>query len=176
VLTDRGQERRYIKTVHGRGYRFVAPVHVQGDNVRAASFPVRSTATAPAASGATHPPVIFGREQELAHLRACYEQAAAGQRNVLFVTGEAGRGKSTLIDAFVAGLAGGDGVRIAIGHCAQQRGVGEPFMPAIEAVSSLCESYGQDVTSVVARRAPAWLLQAPWLLGDEDLLRPRARP
>jgi tetratricopeptide (TPR) repeat protein/energy-coupling factor transporter ATP-binding protein EcfA2 len=44
---------------------------------------------------------IYGREAELAKLRALYEQAKAGEGQVVFVEGEAGIGKSRLVDEFV---------------------------------------------------------------------------
>jgi tetratricopeptide (TPR) repeat protein len=48
--------------------------------------------------------MIFGREQELQILSAQYEKMLAGHGSVLFLTGEAGLGKTTLVHAWWAGL------------------------------------------------------------------------
>ncbi len=47
---------------------------------------------------------VFGRDAELAQLRALYEIARAGEGQVVLVEGEAGIGKSRIVDEFVAGL------------------------------------------------------------------------
>jgi serine/threonine protein kinase/tetratricopeptide (TPR) repeat protein len=47
---------------------------------------------------------LHGRDAELAHLRSLYEQAAAGDGRVVLVEGEAGIGKSRLVDEFVGRL------------------------------------------------------------------------
>jgi len=47
---------------------------------------------------------LHGRESELATLRRLYEKAGAGEGAVLLVEGEAGIGKSRLVDEFVARL------------------------------------------------------------------------
>ncbi|MDX1612945.1 MAG: BREX system ATP-binding domain-containing protein [Candidatus Promineifilaceae bacterium] len=74
---------------------------------------VSSTAIAPAQGpsvpsfledNAPHPPAragpFVGREQELAVLEDHLEAALAGQGQIVFVTGEAGQGKTTLLNAF----------------------------------------------------------------------------
>jgi len=43
-----------------------------------------------------------GRTVELQHLQAWFRQAQGGARQVVFITGEAGIGKSTLVQAFLA--------------------------------------------------------------------------
>ncbi|MHC4492679.1 MAG: serine/threonine-protein kinase, partial [Planctomycetota bacterium] len=49
---------------------------------------------------------LCGREEELARLRRLYEAAAAGQARVVVIEGEAGIGKTRLVDEFVARLRG----------------------------------------------------------------------
>ncbi len=80
-----------IETVIGRGYRFVAELR---DEV----------VVAPITEGAPVDPLIVGREVELAMLRSAFERALGGRRQLCFVTGEAGIGKSTLVRTFLAGL------------------------------------------------------------------------
>jgi hypothetical protein len=43
---------------------------------------------------------MVGREAALAELESCLDKALRGQRQVIFVSGEAGIGKTTLVDAF----------------------------------------------------------------------------
>ncbi|MHC4339848.1 MAG: serine/threonine-protein kinase [Planctomycetota bacterium] len=47
---------------------------------------------------------LYGREDELAELRAMYESAKRGEGRVVLVEGEAGIGKTRLVDEFVGGL------------------------------------------------------------------------
>ncbi len=47
---------------------------------------------------------VYGREEELTRLRALFERAAAGDGQVVFVEGEAGIGKSRLIDELIGRL------------------------------------------------------------------------
>ncbi len=48
---------------------------------------------------------LYGRDAEIAKLRALYERAKAGEGQVVLVEGEAGIGKSRLVDEFVTQLA-----------------------------------------------------------------------
>jgi adenylate cyclase len=53
-----------------------------------------------------HPtPTLVGRETELAQLHRWFERAVQGERQVVFVTGEPGIGKTTLVEAFLHSLA-----------------------------------------------------------------------
>jgi ATP-dependent Clp protease ATP-binding subunit ClpA len=45
-------------------------------------------------------PALVGRETELQQLHEWLEKAQGGQRQMVFVTGESGIGKTTLIEAF----------------------------------------------------------------------------
>jgi serine/threonine protein kinase/tetratricopeptide (TPR) repeat protein len=47
---------------------------------------------------------LYGREQELAQLRALYEKAKTGEGQVVLLEGEAGIGKTRLVDEFIGGL------------------------------------------------------------------------
>jgi DNA-binding winged helix-turn-helix (wHTH) protein len=81
-----------IETVIGRGYRFVA--QIRDDVVVPPSAP----------EVADVDPLVVGREAELATLRTAFGHSLANQRQLCFVTGEPGIGKSTLIRTFLAGL------------------------------------------------------------------------
>jgi hypothetical protein len=81
---------------------------------------------------------LVGRDTELARLEALFETASGGRRQLVFITGEPGIGKTTLVEAFLARLDAGDGLRIGRGQCVEQYGTGEAYLP-------------------VPRRSPAWL-------------------
>ena len=91
-----------------------------------------------------------------------------GQRQVVFVTGEAGIGKTTLLDAFQDQAARYPDLRIARGQCIEGFGGMEAYYPMLEAVGSLLR--GAEDTSFIetlAKLAPTWLIQFPGLLKPE---------
>ena len=137
ALGDNGRVQRYIKTVHGRGYRFVADVTL------VEPVPVIPTAMAapalvsPGLPGlATLPPrlpeTFVGREAELASLQQDVRTALQGERQVIFLVGEAGIGKTTLVDALVTDLATTRTWCIGRGQCIDQYGAGEAYLPLLE--------------------------------------------
>jgi transcriptional regulator with AAA-type ATPase domain len=101
ALSDDAKAPRFIETVHRRGYRFLSAVTTQ---------PVVSTqlsvSSPPSPTPSTqHPtPVLIGRETEFTQLHHWLAKALNGERQIVFVTGEPGIGKTTLIDAFLHSL------------------------------------------------------------------------
>ena len=74
--------------------------------------------------------VFVGREAELAQLSAFLDKALAGQSGVAFVTGEAGQGKTSLLNAFARqAQATHKNLIVARGVCDVYTGVGDPFLP-----------------------------------------------
>ena len=56
------------------------------------------------------------------------------------------------------------------GQCLDHRGPGEAYMPVLEALSRMCrEAAGEDLIKFLARCAPTWLVQMPWLLSGNEL-------
>jgi predicted ATPase len=115
------------------------------------------------------PTGLVGREASLSRLHGFLERALKGERQVVFITGEAGIGKTTLVESFLLSAARDPQVWIAHGQCLEQYGVGEAYLPALEAVSRLCQEPGREsLLELLRRRAPTWLLQMPWLLNAAD--------
>ena len=74
--------------------------------------------------------IFVGRERELSELERFLDRAVEGHTQVVFVAGEAGSGKSTLVDEFVrrAQEANSDLIA-AVGECNAQTGAGDPYLP-----------------------------------------------
>jgi len=90
---------------------------------------------------------------------------------VVFVSGEPGIGKTTLVRAFLDSLAG-SAVRVGRGQCIEQYGAGEPYMPLLEALTRLCrDPGGGKLVEILYQLAPAWLAQMPTLVSAEDRAR-----
>ena len=112
---DNGREQRILKTVHSRGYRFIAPVRlsdvshraVEPSSPPAVSAPLSSAPSSPSAPPAVPsrqrpvmPPAsvaVVGRSDELALLDEAFADVFHGHRRAVFVCGGIGAGKSTLV-------------------------------------------------------------------------------
>ncbi len=97
ALADDAKQPRYIETRHRRGYRFVARLVSSTPDE-----PSRGPAS-PAHLVLRPPPLVVGRERELRELRACLDRAMGGERQIVFVTGEPGIGKTAVVEAFLRG-------------------------------------------------------------------------
>jgi DNA-binding CsgD family transcriptional regulator/tetratricopeptide (TPR) repeat protein len=88
-------------------------------------------------------PVLVGRERELALLRSGMSATAAGQPGVVLVGGEAGVGKSRLLEAALTGAAA-HGFSVLTGGCIELGGEGLPFVPLVEALRTLVQTTPPD--------------------------------
>ncbi|MBN1668154.1 MAG: AAA family ATPase, partial [Anaerolineales bacterium] len=99
-------------------------------------------ATFPDALDQQSPPFV-ARERELDRLDAFLGQALAGQGQVVLITGEAGSGKSALLQEFAKqALACHPGLIVVGGRCNAYAGLGQPYQPLIEIVQMLAGSNG----------------------------------
>jgi DNA-binding NarL/FixJ family response regulator len=93
---------------------------------------------------------FIGRQSELERLQAAFTRAEHERAQVVVVRGEAGIGKSTLVERFTSALdAPPDGGRrafVVVGQCVDARLV---FMPAIEVLRDLADSLGSAFERVV---------------------------
>ncbi len=159
ALRDDPRAPQFIETVHRRGYRFIG------------TLPLLTPAEAPGPRhvSTSHPPLFVAREPELAQLQGWLASALGGRRQVGLVTGEAGLGKTTLVETFLAGLAEAE-LWIAQGQCVGHHGTGEAYLPILEALGRLCrKAGGQDLVALLAHQAPTWLVHLPGLLSPADL-------
>lgn len=83
------------------------------------------------------PPVV-ARDPQLTHLDALLGQALAGAGRVVFVTGEAGSGKTALLDEFARrAMQTQANLLVARGMCDALTGIGDPYLPFREVLQLL---------------------------------------
>jgi len=83
-------------------------------------------------------PVFVARERELAQLDEYLNTALAGQGRVVFVTGDAGQGKTALVGEFAwRAQAAHPDLVVAGGNCNAHTGIGDPYLPFREILSLL---------------------------------------
>src|SRR5262245_25245954 len=146
ALADDARQPKYIETAARRGYRFIGEPAVVSTATGAAptgSFhPEKSThRLAPAVRPVQAPfpspaaPQLIGREAPLARIREAWRRAQAGERQLVWIAGEAGVGKTRLIQSFLSELEPGTAIH---GQCVEHFGSGEPYLPLLEALKELC--------------------------------------
>ena len=92
----------------------------------------------------------------------------------MFVTGEPGIGKTTIVDEFLRQEqdAREESFLLGRGQCIEHYGTAEAYLPVLDALGRLCrEPGGGRLLKLLDKHAPAWLLQLPALLGAPDLAK-----
>jgi predicted ATPase len=91
-----------------------------------------------------------GRDGELAQLHAWLDKALRGERQVVFVSGEPGIGKTTVVETFLGQVSSDERLRIGRGQCVEHYGAGEAYLPILEALGRLCrEEDGHEVLALL---------------------------
>jgi len=131
TLGDSAKNSRFIETLPRQGYGFIAPVSDPTAEAKLAlELPSRK---------------LVGRNGALAELRNCMEWSRQDHRQIVFVTGEPGIGKTALADEFLRRAASDfRGLRIARGQCVEGFGGKEAYYPMLEALGQLCRASGGD--------------------------------
>ena len=104
------------------------------------------------AEKARHPyerPLFVGREKQLTRLDSFLEAALAGRGGVAFVTGDPGRGKSALLEAFAGrAMERHPELLVAVGKCSAYSGLGDPYIVVLnfdqDKVRQYMDEYGFD--------------------------------
>ena len=155
TLGDDADNPRFIQTVPKRGYRFISPV-----------FEISGAFATMTGRVAIQPPTeLVGRGAELKQLSAALARAFEGERQVVFITGEAGIGKTALADGFCRQIGADGSAQIARGQSVEGFAGKEAYYPVVEALAQLCAS--ENNLNMLRQRAPGWYAQLP-LASTED--------
>jgi DNA-binding winged helix-turn-helix (wHTH) protein len=156
VLGDQPNKPAFVATFPRRGYQFIASVRDEtpsslpgftGDGIK----------------------TIVGRESALAQLQDALNKALQGHRQIVFITGEAGVGKTALLDAFQQTAACSANICIARGQCVEGFGGKEAYYPILEAFGHALRDSGRDpIVQVFSKQAPTWLAQFPSVVTAEQ--------
>ena len=169
ALGDQPQAPRFIETLPRRGYRFIGSLGEGRQTESRVLPPVASTPSLLLADEHRGLTDLVGREAELALLHERLRRALAGERQIVFVTGEAGTGKSALVTTFLQQLAQRADIRITQGQCIEYNDTGEAYLPVLEALSRLGQQAGRRRLARLLRQyAPMWLAQLPALLSATE--------
>ncbi|HEX6729800.1 MAG TPA: AAA family ATPase, partial [Pyrinomonadaceae bacterium] len=156
VLGDDVEKPRFVETLPKRGYQFIAPITEQSAETVSGSISLS-------------PPKLVGRESAMTQLNGCLHRALGGKRQISFVSGEAGVGKTSLVDAFqqLAGIV--PAVRVARGQSVEGFGGKEAYYPIFEALGQLARGEnGPELFATLSRHAPTWIMQFPALVRPEQ--------
>jgi len=163
VLGDDPRRPTFIETVHGRGFRFVG-------ELRHALSEAPLTQRAAGAPTVRMAPFV-GRDRELAALDG-FLSGNDGKVRVALIAGDAGIGKTTLVERLVEGLGETTAqrrrpFRVGRGHCVAHYGDGHPYLPVLGALRGMAREH-EDVVPLLRSVAPSWLAHLPDLtMGDE---------
>jgi DNA-binding winged helix-turn-helix (wHTH) protein len=120
ALGDRPKNSLFIETIPKRGYRFIAPV-------------LEAVSSSPIVSSRPTQDLV-GRGGALEVLHATWQRALSGERQIVFVTGEPGIGKTPLVEEFQRQVALRERtVHIAHGQCIEGYGSKEAYGPMLVA-------------------------------------------
>jgi DNA-binding SARP family transcriptional activator/predicted ATPase len=123
-------QRLYEQLLRGKPHRFVSPpTHVED---LPPSFLDEGEAQQ------IEKPVFVARQRELAQLDGLLDLVQTGQGRVVFVTGEAGSGKTALIQEFTYRAQDTHpDLIVASGNCNAHTGIGDPYLPFREVLELL---------------------------------------
>jgi len=118
-------------------------------------------------------PVLVGRERELEELQKYLNSAFEGKGKTVFVSAEAGIGKTRLIHEFLDSARREKNITVLTGWCLLNAGV--PYFPFIEAFTSYYSSLG-DKSETEELELNSWLKEPPKpnLTGKLEYLSPQA--
>jgi len=160
ALLDDSKTPSYILTVCKRGYRFLPEV---------ANVSTVQTKSLPDQSKTEYSDTEWQYDAALEQLLEAFEQAAVGNRRLVFLNGDRGIGKTALLERFLAKISRSE-LTMLRARCVQLGGAAEPFLPLLEALERRCqEPSGKRMIESLHRVAPTWLYQMLNMLEPEEI-------
>ena len=149
ALEDKQKPAQFVETVHRQGYRFIAPNNPPDDSVPS--------------------PLFVGRTTELSQLEHWLEKALSGRRQLVFLSGEPGIGKTTVVQKFLDQVKTSGKAWTSLGQCLEYYGEGEAYLPVLEALELLSQDHvDANIPAIFRQYAPAWLTCLPALLPPQE--------
>jgi DNA-binding winged helix-turn-helix (wHTH) protein len=138
ALGDAHESPRFIETVRGQGFRFIAPIEPP--------------------AGAIAVPELIGRESELEILAHGLAQSERGYGQLFLITGEAGIGKTALCDAAVRAARHRYGpIRLRVARITCAAGAErEAFAPLLALFGAMLRQCDRALCRRALAAAPAW--------------------
>ena len=149
-IGDSGEAQRLIKTLPRKGVRFIGTVREAAKEVESAVAPPKVEISS----------LVVGRTAPFETIDRMTRHALSGQRQMAFVTGEAGIGKTAFIAKAIERLTE-QGFDLLYGRCTERFGTDEVFLPLIDALVNRYRANGPELISAVRAHAPTWILQLP---------------
>ncbi|UYO73986.1 AAA family ATPase [Halomonas qinghailakensis] len=148
MLDNNAQDTGLIETVGRRGYRLTRPIPLVGD--------------APKDLVAASTVFCIGRDKELKALSERAAAARSGRRAMALISGEAGAGKTCLLEAFEASLSQRTPLWIARGQAIAHPGAREPYGLLMDVLTQLMAGpEGATLVRLLPLIAPSWVKQQP---------------
>ena len=85
---------------------------------------------------------FVGRDTEIRAVLEAFEAARQGTRQVCFISGEPGVGKTAVLNECIANMSASGGVAMTSAQCVEHYGSGEPYQPLLDALMRLCRQPG----------------------------------
>ena len=170
ALGDDATAPRFIQTQSRLGYRFVAEVATAVGTKRASDNSLATPTVQQATSDRSTAVPLLMRDAEMSRLRASFAKTQCGTAEMVLVTGEAGAGKTALVAAFLAEYAASADVVVGVGHCVEQHGPRESYLPLLAALQDVAARWAYSpISDRLLKHAPSWLLQLPGLASGLSL-------
>ncbi len=123
-----------------------------------ARSPERNPAPAETAAGVR---TSVGRERERDRILGAFASASSGRGTMLAISGDAGMGKTTIVEEFLADLeADREAAWIACGRCSESPANADAFAPIFECLDALTRGEsGGEAARLMKELAPSWFFQ-----------------
>ncbi len=119
-------------------------------------------------TGVLAEPVLVGRERELEELQRCLDSAVEGKGTTVFVSGEAGTGKTRLVNELLCSVRQKNEIALLTGWCLSNADV--PYFPFIEAFSAYYSTLSEKNNSASPQQSSVQAGSEDWgRVGNEEL-------